>query len=148
MLIILCLLSLLLAAFQLRSNLALENLALRQQLAIMGRRHPRPRVRRSDRVFWLILSRAWSHWRETLVIVQPETVIRWHRKGFTSYWTRLPWRSRPGWPRKDRSLRRDRTPDGRVDVAADGGSVRRGKGSFLVSAEGGYLAASKTSRMD
>jgi len=70
------LLSLLLAAFQLRSNLAHENLALRQQRAIMKRRQPRPRPRRSDRVYWLLLSRAWSHPRETSDIVNPETAIR------------------------------------------------------------------------
>jgi hypothetical protein len=98
MLIILRLPSLVLAAFRLRSNLALENLALRQQLAIMKRRHPRPRLRRSDRVFWLLLSRAWSAWRETLVIVKPDTVVRWHRKKFASYWTRLSRRSRAGRP--------------------------------------------------
>jgi len=105
MLIILRLLSLVLAAFRLRSNLALENLALRQQLAIMKRRRPRPRIRRSDRIFWLFLSRTWSHWRETLVIVKPETVVSWHRKRFASYWTRLSRRSRPGRPRKEREIR-------------------------------------------
>ena len=105
MLIILRLLPPVFDAFRLRSNLALENLALRQQLAIMKRRHPRPTLRRSDRVFWLLLSRAWSHWRETLVIVKPETVVRWHRKRFASYWTRLSRRSRPGRPGKDRQIR-------------------------------------------
>ena len=102
---ILRLLSLVLTAFRLRYNLVLENLALRQQLAIMKRRHPRPRLRSSDRVFWLLLSRAWSHWRETLVIVKPETVVRWHRRKFASYWTRLSRRSRPGRPGKDREIR-------------------------------------------
>ena len=67
MLMILRLFPLVLAAFGLRSNLVLGNLALRQQLAIM----PRPRHRRSDPVFWLLLSRAWLHWKETLVIVNP-----------------------------------------------------------------------------
>ncbi len=77
MLTILRLLSLILTALKLRSELALENLALRQQLAILSRRYRRPRLRRSDRVFWLLLSRCWSHWKETLVIVKPETVACW-----------------------------------------------------------------------
>jgi putative transposase len=105
MLIILRLVSLILAAFRLRSNLALENLALRQQLAILKRRHPRPKLRMSDRAFWLVLSRAWSHWRETLVIVKPETVVRWHRRRFALYWTRLSRRNGPGRPGKDREIR-------------------------------------------
>jgi putative transposase len=105
MLIILRLLSLLLAAFRLRSNLALQNLALRQQLAVLHRKHRRPRIRKSDRVFWRLLSRFWGNWKETLVIVRPETVLRWHRKKFASYWTRLSRRNRPGRPGKDREIR-------------------------------------------
>ena len=55
-------------ALRLRSELALENLALRQQLAVLHRQHRRPRIRKSDRVFWLLLSRFWGNWKETLVI--------------------------------------------------------------------------------
>ncbi len=102
---ILRLLSLIPIAFKLRSEIALENLALRQQLAILNRRHRRPRLRRSDRVFWLLLSRVWSRWSETLIIVKPETVVRWHRKRFVSYWTRLSRRSSSGRPGKDREIR-------------------------------------------
>ena len=105
MLTILRLLSLILTALKLRSELALENLALRQQLAILNRRYRRPRLRRSDRVFWLLLSRCWSHWKETLVIVKPETVVRWHRKRFALYWTRLSRKGRPGRPAKDHEIR-------------------------------------------
>jgi hypothetical protein len=61
--------------------LATENLVLRQQLAILKQRHPRPRLTDADRLFWVILSRTWSDWRESLHIVQPETVVRWHRQG-------------------------------------------------------------------
>ena len=104
-LIILRLLSLVCSAFWLHSNPALENLALRNQLAIMKRTRPRPRLRRSDRIFWLILSRTWSHWRKTLVIVKPATGVRWHRKRFASYWNRLSRRSRPGRPGKDPEIR-------------------------------------------
>ena len=65
------LLSGILTAFRLRSELALENPALRQQLAVFLRQQPRPRIRKSDRVFWRLLSRFWGNWKETLVIVRP-----------------------------------------------------------------------------
>ena len=99
------LLSLLLTAGRLRSDLALENLALRQQLAVLRRQRRRPRIRKLDRAFWVILSRFWGDWKETLVIVKPETVLRWHRKRFASYWTRLSRQGRPGCPGKDREIR-------------------------------------------
>jgi hypothetical protein len=99
------LLSLLLTAGRLRSDLALENLALRQQLAVLRRQRRRPWIRRWDRAFWAILCRSWRDWKETLVIVKPETVLRRHRKRFASYWTRLSRQHRPGRPRKDREIR-------------------------------------------
>lgn len=74
-----------------RSTTALEMLALRQQLAVMKRKRPRPAVRVWDRVFWTTLRRLWPRWSEVLVIVQPETVVAWHRAGFRRYWR---WRSR------------------------------------------------------
>jgi len=58
---ILRLLSLILTALRLRSELALENLALRQQLAVLNRRHRRPKLRKLDRFFWILLSRSWEH---------------------------------------------------------------------------------------
>jgi putative transposase len=105
MLTILRLLLLIPTALRLRSELAIENLALRQQLAVLKQRSRRPRLRKSDRFFWLLLSRSWSHWKETLVFVKPETVLRWHRRRFASYWTRLSRRRRPGRPGKDRDIR-------------------------------------------
>jgi putative transposase len=72
-----------------RRDLLLENLALRQQLAVLKRRHSRPRVAATDRLFWMILRRFWSRWREALILVQPETVVRWHRASFKLYWTWL-----------------------------------------------------------
>ena len=63
-------------------EIALENLALRQQLIVFKRRCPRPRLRKADRLFWLCLSRNWKNWRRALIIVRPETVVSWHRKGF------------------------------------------------------------------
>jgi transposase InsO family protein len=88
-----------------RAALAAENLALRQQLASLERTAQRPRLRRRDRVFWVWLSKLWADWRSVLVIVQPETVIRWHREGFRLYWR---WKSRnktPGRPKIDREIR-------------------------------------------
>ncbi len=79
------------ALFRDRSQLALENLALRQQLAILRHKAPRPRLRRADRVFWVSLARIWEDWRSALILVRPETVLRWHRKGFRYFWK---WKSR------------------------------------------------------
>jgi len=79
--------------FQTRGDAALEILALRQQLAVLKRKRPRPQLSRLDRIFWVALRRCWSRWTEVLHIVKPETVVRWHRAGFRLYWR---WRSRPG----------------------------------------------------
>ncbi len=84
--------------FQSRAALAAENLALRQQIAILQRSVKRPRVHRRDRIFWVWLSRLWRRWRSSLLVVQPETVIRWHREGFRLYW-RWKSRSRCGRPK-------------------------------------------------
>jgi hypothetical protein len=78
--------------FRSRSDTALEVLALRQQVAVLKRRRPRPTLRRLDRLFWTTLRRFWSRWADVLVIVKPETVVGWHRAGFRFYWR---WRSRP-----------------------------------------------------
>ena len=63
-------------------ELALENLALRQQVAVWKARQPRPRLTEVDRIFWVVLSRLWTGWRQSLHVVRPETVVRWHRQGF------------------------------------------------------------------
>ena len=75
--------------FRSRRDLALENLALRQQLGVLKQKHPHPRLAASDRLFWVVLRRLWTGWRSALILVQPETVIRWHRAGFKLYWTWL-----------------------------------------------------------
>src|SRR5262249_61053405 len=72
-----------------RCNLAFENLALRQQLAILKRTQKRPVINTKDRLFWVWLSRIWLEWRAPLLIVKPDTVIGWHRKGFRLFWIRL-----------------------------------------------------------
>jgi hypothetical protein len=66
-------------------ELALENLALRQQLAALKFRGSRPRLSDSDRLFWVVLSRFWPKWASVIHIVQPTTVIRWHRQGCRYY---------------------------------------------------------------
>ena len=65
---------------------ALENVALRHQLAVLQRSVGRPRLRCRDRLFWVGLSQLWAGWRATLLIVQPATVLAWHREGFQLYW--------------------------------------------------------------
>jgi hypothetical protein len=70
-------------------SLVLENLVLRQQLVVLKRKHPRPRLGPLDKLFWLGARRFWPQWKEALVIVLPDTVVRWHRSGFTLYWTML-----------------------------------------------------------
>ncbi|MDZ4780523.1 MAG: integrase core domain-containing protein [Planctomycetia bacterium] len=85
-----------------RAQLALEHLALRQQLAILKRERPRPRLKLRDRLFWVALSRWFGGWRSCLLLVRPETVCRWHRQAFRSFWR---WKSRRGRPRIDRELR-------------------------------------------
>ena len=72
-------------------ELVLENLALRQQLAIVQRKTKRPKLTNADRAFWVALCRLWPDWQNALLIVKPQTVIGWHRKGFKLYWT---WKSR------------------------------------------------------
>src|SRR5579863_8809977 len=69
-----------------RTSLLLENLALRQQLAVLKRRHPRLRLDLLDRLFWVAVRRFWSRWQQSLIVVTPETVVRWHRAGFRLYW--------------------------------------------------------------
>ena len=62
-----------------QTELAVENLALRQQLAVLTERKRRPRLRSRDRIFWVWLSRLWASWRSVLMIVPPDTVVQWHR---------------------------------------------------------------------
>jgi hypothetical protein len=76
-----------------RAVLLAEILALRQQLAVLLRDKPKPRLRLRDRLFWVLLSRWFSGWRSWLAIVKPETVIAWHRRGFRLFWR---WKSGGG----------------------------------------------------
>ena len=87
-----------------RSDIPLEVLALRQQVAVLKRQRPRPTLTRLDRFFWTTLRHLWPRWSEVLLIVKPETVVRWHRAGFRLYWR---WRSRQrgGRPRISEEMR-------------------------------------------
>src|SRR2546426_11878674 len=79
-------------------QLALENVALHQQLAVYKRTATRPRLRTTDRLFWVVLARVWTGWRRPLVIVTPNTVLRWQRRRFREYWTKLSARPTGGRP--------------------------------------------------
>jgi transposase InsO family protein len=79
-------------------QLALENLALRQQLAVYKRTIIRPPLRRTDRLFWIGLARIWTRWRQALVIVTPDTVLHWQRRRFRAYWTKRSGRRNGGRP--------------------------------------------------
>src|SRR6202521_1118548 len=72
--------------FHSHCTLLLENLALRQQLAVLKRKHPRPKLAVFDRLFWVLARRFWSGWKQALIVVTPETVVYWHRSGFALYW--------------------------------------------------------------
>src|SRR5215831_5710976 len=101
---ILCILAVIRVFCRSRSDTALEILALRQQLAVLKRKRPRPPLRRLDRLVWTILRRCWLRWAEVLVIVRPSTVVAWHCAGFRLYWR---WRSglRNGRPQISQEIR-------------------------------------------
>jgi putative transposase len=82
--------------FHSRAALQMENLALRHQIGVLQRSsRKRPKLTPLDRLLWVWLSRVWSGWRSALAIVEPETVVAWHRKGFRVFWT---WKVRHGQP--------------------------------------------------
>ena len=83
---------------------ALENVALRHQLAVLQRSVGRPRLRRRDRIVWTWLARLWPAWRSSLLMVEPATVLAWHRRGFQLYWRWKSWVKPAGRPPLDQSL--------------------------------------------
>jgi hypothetical protein len=85
--------------------LALENVALRQQLAVLERSGKRPKLRQRDRVFWVLLSALWLDWRSALMIVKPDTVLGWRRRGFRLLWCWKPRSRTPGRPRINEEIR-------------------------------------------
>ncbi len=90
------------ALFRSQRDQAIVELSLRQQLAIYAHKQRRPRLSPLDRAFWVALSQLWPRWRTVLVVVQPETVVRWQRRRFRSYWRRVsaPGPGRPPIPRR------------------------------------------------
>src|SRR5579864_5582097 len=107
MLSVLCLfLSAMFSVFRSRTALEVENLALRHQIGVLRRSAKKqPKLTVADRVFWAWLSGAWADWRSALVIVKPETVIAWHRKGFRLFWTWKIRHGRTGRPAISREVR-------------------------------------------
>jgi len=75
-----------LCLFRTRRELLLENLVLRQQLMVLKRKHRRTKLGSFDKLFWVLTRRFWSGWKRALIVVTPETVVRWHRAGFQLYW--------------------------------------------------------------
>jgi putative transposase len=92
------------ATLRRREALVFENLLLRQQLAVALRARPRPRLRWRDRMFWVLARRLCADWRSHLVLVRPETMLRWHRQSWRGFWW---WRSRrpKGRPRLPKQVR-------------------------------------------
>ena len=83
-----CLLWALAAAVQRKALLIADNLCLRHQLLILQRRKPRPRPEDVDRRFWILAYRWFAGWQTSLLVIKPETVLRWHRPGWRTYWRR------------------------------------------------------------
>jgi transposase InsO family protein len=104
---VLAVLSALRSLFLPRAVLHAEVFALRHQLLVLDRQRAGRRVQlhASDRLLWACLSRLWPGWRNALVLVQPETVLRWHRRGFRLYWRRKSRRRRSGRPPIDAEVR-------------------------------------------
>ena len=94
-----------LACFRTRAALQLEILALRHQLGVLQRSVKRPKLTPTDRLLWAWLCEIWGDWRTALVIVKPETVIAWHRKGFRLLWTWKVRHGQPGRPAVPKDLR-------------------------------------------
>ena len=69
------------AIFKSRTSLVAENLCLRQQLIVLKRRQARPQLRDADRRFWILACQLFSGWSRSLIVVKPDTVVSWHRKG-------------------------------------------------------------------
>ena len=87
------------------ANLTAENLALRHQLVVLKRKQKRPTLKERDRLFWVLLSRVWSGWRDAVLIVQPDTVVRWHKRAFKLYWTRKSRGGKRGRPPLDSEVK-------------------------------------------
>jgi hypothetical protein len=81
-----CLLWGITAVFRPKLLLIADNLCVRQQLLVLHRRNPHPRLKDADRRFWVLACRWSVDWRTSLLFLKPETVLRWHRRGWRTYW--------------------------------------------------------------
>ena len=82
----------------------MENPALRQQLAVQQNTISQSKLKHRDRQFWIWLTQLWPQWQSALIIVKPDTVIKWHRQGFKTYWR---WKSKiknPGRPKIEKEI--------------------------------------------
>jgi len=86
------------ATFRSRAALQTENLALRHQLGVYQRSVKRPKVKPADRILWSLLAKAWTGWKDALIFVKPDTVIRWQRSRFKEYWRKLSGSGKRGRP--------------------------------------------------
>ena len=92
------LLGLLRASLRSRQRLVVENLALRHQIVVLKRGVKRARIEDSDRIFWILMRRTFKEWRDCLHFVKPDTVVKWHRRGWRYYWRRKSKAMRIGRP--------------------------------------------------
>ena len=81
--------------FRSRAGLTLENLVLRQHIAVLKKRHPRPQLQLIDKLFWVAAFRFWPKWKQSLIVVTPQTVVRWRRAAFRMYWRLISRARRP-----------------------------------------------------
>ncbi len=86
-------------------DIAIENFALRQQLAVYQQKKKKPKIFASAKLFWVVLSKISGNWKDTLVIVKPGTVIKWHRQAFKAFWRWKSKRRKPGRPQIDPEIR-------------------------------------------
>jgi transposase InsO family protein len=92
-------------SFRSRAALQLEILALRHQLGVLQRSVKRPKLTAADRCLWVWFYEIWDDWRSALFLVQPSTVIGWHRKGFRLFWTGKIRSGKPGRPAVSQEIR-------------------------------------------
>src|SRR2546429_9321226 len=93
------------SVFKTRAALQLENLGLRHQLGVLHRSVKKPKLTPLDRLLWAWLCGVWAEWRSALIVVKPETVIAWHRKGFRLFWTWKVGHGQPGRPSVPKDVR-------------------------------------------
>ena len=86
------------AFFRTQAALQTENLALRHRLCVLQRSVKRAKVNSADRLLWSLLAKVWSGWKDALIFVKPDTVIRWQHKKFKEHWIQLGRQGKPGRP--------------------------------------------------